>query len=48
MITGIIIGIVVTLWIGVLIAIYSPRRKGDPDSYGRQQWRFKDDETLER
>ncbi len=44
MITGIIIGIVITLAIGVVIAIYSPRQKGDPDSYGRQQWSFDDED----
>lgn len=44
MIAGIIIGIVITLVIGVAIAIYSPKRKDDPDSYGRQQWSFDDED----
>lgn len=44
MITGIIIGIVATLLIRVLVAIYSPRRKGEPDNYERQQWYFEEDD----
>ena len=44
MLTGIIIGIVVSLVVGVIIALNWPRRKGDPDSYGRQQWHFEDDD----
>ena len=44
MITGIIIGVGVTLVVGVVIALNLPRRKGDPDSYGRQQWNLEDDE----
>jgi hypothetical protein len=43
MITGIIIGIVITLVVGVVIALNLPRQKGDPDSYGRQQWNFDDE-----
>jgi len=37
MITGIIIGIVGTL----VVALNLPRKKRDPDSYGRQQWNNK-------
>ena len=43
MITGIIIGIVITLVVGVVIALNLPRQKGDADSYGRQQWNFDDE-----
>jgi hypothetical protein len=44
MIIGIIIGILVTLVVGVIVALNLPRRKGDPDSYGRQQWNYEDEE----
>jgi hypothetical protein len=44
MITGIIIGIGVTLVLGVVIALILPRQKGDLDSYGRQQWDYEDEE----
>jgi hypothetical protein len=44
MITGIIIGVGVTLVVGVVIALSLPRQKGDPDSYGRQQWNFEDED----
>jgi hypothetical protein len=43
MITGIIIGIVITLVVGVVIALNLPRQKGDADSYERQQWNFDDE-----
>ena len=44
MITGIIIGIVITLVVGVVIALNLPRQKGDADSYERQQWSFEEDD----
>ena len=44
MITGVIVGIVIALAISVLITLILPRQKRDPDSYGRQQWHFEDDD----
>ena len=44
MIIGIIIGIVGTLVVGVIVALSLPRRKRDPDSYGRQKWSYEDED----